>query len=164
MFTGQHVVVTGTSPWLAFEVEHLAAITQHVTVASAARSDGSRLLARLAKLSNVDVVRGRVVGLRGEAGLEAVLIEDRSEDVHEIAARAIFLCDDTVATVPDLLPGGVVDKQTGAILTVDGVNTVLPGLFAAGDVRVDSTPYLLCAAADGLRASSAADVFLAGSA
>ena len=164
LFTGQRVAATGTSPWLASEVEHLAELAAHVTVASSGSGDGWEASAdRLATLANVDVIAGRVSCLVGGVeGLESILLESPDAAVQRIAARALFLCDGAMACVPSQMPGGVLYGPSGRIRTVDGVTTDLPGLFVAGDVREGSRPYLLCAAADGLSAALSADALLRG--
>jgi thioredoxin reductase (NADPH) len=59
--------------------------------------------------------------------------------------------------VADLLPL----DQSGHIPTDIWMRTVLPGVFAAGDVRADSAAQAITAAGDGATAAIAAHRYLA---
>jgi len=166
LFAGQSVAVVGTSWWLATEVGELAAMTDRVNVLLPAQGPPGPqgAWAQVAGLANVHVVTGaRLVGVEGGSqGIATVVVERDGESEH-VAARGLFLCDDVMPSVPEGLPADLLD-ETGAIQTVDGAATAMAGLFAAGDVRAGSVPYLVSAAADGVRAALAASAFLAASA
>jgi thioredoxin reductase len=163
LHAGHDVAVAGSSWWLAAEVDHLASLAASVTVVLAGERPAGpgRVWDRSASLPNVRVVaNARVTGLDGGAqGIEAIAVERAGHGAERISVRALFLCDDSVPLVPAGLPDDV-RGAAGAAGTAEGVTTRLPGVFVAGDVRAGATPYLVAAAADGLRAALAADAFL----
>jgi thioredoxin reductase len=148
---------------LAAEVEHLAALAERVTIVLPGdRPAGPRpAWDAVAELPNVDVhTHARIVDLGSEGqGLATVVIDRVDQGTETVGAHALFLFDDEVPVVPGL-PDGLIDA-TGAVHAAGDGSTVLPGLFAAGGVRVGSLPYLVAAAADGRRAAAAAAAFLA---
>jgi thioredoxin reductase (NADPH) len=163
LFAGKPVAVAGAAWWLAAEVQHLAAVTERVTVVLAGERPNGPPEAwhRVAELANVEVhTRARITELEsGDQGLAAVVIDRAGQDTTRIAAHALFLFDDELPVTPGLPPG--LTDATGAISAAGDGSTALAGLFAAGGVRVGSLPYLVAAAADGRRAADAASAFLA---
>ncbi|HYC65452.1 MAG TPA: FAD-dependent oxidoreductase, partial [Reyranellaceae bacterium] len=63
LFTGQPVVVVGSGGWTTQEARELSALAERVTVVGGAA---------LPQADNVEAMGGRVVGLEGADGLEAV--------------------------------------------------------------------------------------------
>jgi thioredoxin reductase (NADPH) len=165
LFAGQSVAVAGSGYWLSTEVQHLASLAESVTaVLPGERPAGPRnLWTQAAGLANVRVItRARVAGLEADQqGLLGTVVVERDGDAAAtFPARALFLSDDEVASVPEGLPSELIEPS-GAIRTLDGVGTELSGLFAAGDVRAGSARYAVAAAADGTRAALAAGAFIA---
>ncbi len=60
----------------------------------------------------------------------------------------------------DYLKGILPLDDAGAIITNDRLGTVIPGIFAAGDVRHNSGRQVIAAAADGAVAAMSADRFI----
>ena len=56
---------------------------------------------------------------------------------------------------------GLVDMENGYIKTDDNMHTNLPGVFAAGDLRVKSLRQVVTAAADGAIAAMQAEHYIA---
>lgn len=56
---------------------------------------------------------------------------------------------------------GMIDMESGYIKTDDNMHTNLPGVFAAGDIRVKSLRQVVTAAADGAIAAMQAEHYLA---
>jgi thioredoxin reductase (NADPH) len=139
LFAGQRVAVVGDDEWAAQEAIELAGLAAHVTVLVPGRPRWSPGRAeRLA--GNVEVrTDAPVTALAGGAALTGVVLADGTE----VAATGVFAATGRTPRSA-LLPGGA----------------DTPGVFAAGDVRDGSAPYLVAAAADGLRAGLAAVEFL----
>lgn len=139
LFAGQRVAMAGDDEWAAHEALELAGVAAAVTVLVPQRPAWSAAAAeRLAAQPNVEVRTGAsVVGLSGEAALTGVALGDGVE----LPVTGLFVA---------------LGRAPRAEL-LDGAPT---GVFAAGDVRGDAAPYLLAAAADGLRAGLAAITFL----
>ena len=55
----------------------------------------------------------------------------------------------------------VIDMENGYIKTDDNMHTNIPGVFAAGDVRVKSLRQVVTAAADGAIAAMQAEHYIA---
>ena len=166
LFAGKSVAVAGSGRWLATEVQHLASLAESVTaVLPGEHPAGPQpVWARTADLANVHVVtHARVAGLEPDQQglLDTVVVEREGHAAMRLSARGLFLCDDEVPSVPEGLPGDVLEPS-GAIRTHDGVSTELSGMFAAGDVRAGSVGYAVAAAADGTRAALAAGAFISG--
>ena len=57
---------------------------------------------------------------------------------------------------------GKVKMENGYIVTDDNMKTDIPGVFAAGDVRVKSLRQVVTAAADGAIAATQAEKYIEG--
>jgi thioredoxin reductase (NADPH) len=92
--------------------------------------------------------------IQGKGGkLSAVLARDR-ESGEEMTFRpaAVFIY---IGLDPNsgFLEGAVERDKWGFIVTDDGFQTSLPGVFAAGDVRAGSTKQLGAAIGEGIAAA-----------
>ncbi len=143
----------------------------HVTLlvrgASLADSMSQYLVDKIATTDNIEVRTGtRVVGVDGEARLQTVgVVSTGSDTVEELPAAALFICiggtprtqatdhlslvrdrSGYLMTGTDLAPGAAPPGWPLARQPFP-LETNLPGLFAAGDVRSGSVKR--CAAATG---------------
>lgn len=57
---------------------------------------------------------------------------------------------------------GKVEMKNGYIVTDDNMKTNIPGVFAAGDIRVKSLRQVVTAAADGAIAATQAEKYIEG--
>jgi thioredoxin reductase len=160
LFAGQRVVVVGNDEWTALEAAELAALAAHVTVLVPGEPRWSAGAAqRLSALGGVEVrVDVHVSGLAGDGVLTGVTLADGGE----VAATGVFAYTGKAPRSAFLDAAfGSTALSRSASGSIDGdPATAVPGLFVAGDVRTGSTPYLVGAAADGLRAGLAAAAFL----
>jgi thioredoxin reductase (NADPH) len=94
-----------------------------------------------------------IVSLEGEGGrFSAVVTRDRSSgETHRFPAAAAFVF---IGLQPNSeFLGDAVKKDSGGFLaTSDTMETSMPGVFAAGDVRSGSTKQLGSAVGDGIAA------------
>ncbi len=113
------------------------------------------LIDRIASLPNVEIHEGtEVVGLEGQrsSGLETIIVEDRLTDKKlRYALKHLFLF---IGADPntDWLQGCLAIDDKGFVVT--GLNgrpleTSVPGIFAIGDVRANSTKRVAAAVGDG---------------
>ncbi|MEG0190597.1 MAG: FAD-dependent oxidoreductase, partial [Lachnospiraceae bacterium] len=66
-----------------------------------------------------------------------------------------------IGTVPNSsLFEGVLDMERGYIKTDDDMRTNIPGVYAAGDIRVKSLRQVVTAAADGAIAAMQAEKYI----
>ena len=142
------VVVAGADRWAVEEARELAATASAVTLVT--QGEAAPLADGFA------VVAGRIVGLDGAAGLDAVTVQpaDGSAPVR-LPTQAVFV---QTGRRPDLAfaPRGLACDPDGRLVTDATGQTGLPGLFAAGDARAGTDRTLATAMADGGRAAASA--------
>jgi thioredoxin reductase len=145
LFVGKPVAVLGEDEWAAAEAVELAELVERVTVLVPGTPRWSPATdTRLAANPKIEVrPRTSVVQLRGDGVLTGLLLDGAEGTESELAAAGLFVY--------------LGQRRRDGLL--DGLALDQPGLFVAGDVRPDAAPYLLSAAADGLRAGLAASEF-----
>jgi thioredoxin reductase (NADPH) len=123
------------------------------------------LVDKIGKAANIEVrCRTEVVGCRGEGHLEALTLADRTSGrVEEVLAGWLFIF---VGAIPrtDWLGDSVVRDGKGFVVTGPdliaqnrwalprppyALETSVPGVFAAGDVRLDSMKRVASAVGEG---------------
>src|SRR6266702_1259119 len=171
--TGSQVVVVGGGNSAGQAVVRFSRYAQRVTLLVRGRDLGASmsqyLIDQVTAIPNVDVrVRTQVVGLEADDRLRAVIVRagDNTEPVP-LLADALFICIGGVPRTPrtDGAAGiGLVTNTAGYLMTGSDaasdpggswplpreplpLETNLPGVFAAGDVRCGSVKR--CAAAIG---------------
>ena len=147
MFAGQNVVVTGDDRWTAHEALELADTAAQVTLVGAA-PDAPHAAGNLA------TVLGRIVELRGAAGLESVIVEHAGAR-QELPATGLFAYQDRRPQLGFL--GEPLPTDARGWVLVDGtLQTRVPFIFAIGDVRSGSAESVAGAVSDGRAAGLAA--------
>jgi thioredoxin reductase (NADPH) len=144
LYAGQPVVVAGAAGWAPHEAEALVGIAGEITVL------GTPTVELPAEIKIMD---GRIVGLEGADGLQAVLVE--SDGARKaVPANAVFVY---VGQSPaaEFLPESLARDAAGHIVVDDEGRTSVPLVFAAGDVRAGTRQYLADAIADGQRVAKA---------
>ena len=119
---------------------------------------GTHTLAEKVKaLENVELVMSHVVTeIKGEARVSALTVENRKNgSTHQILLDGIFIA---VGTVPntDLVKEQLPLDDQGYVVTDDAMQTALPGVFAAGDLRQKLLRQVITAASDGAVAAFSA--------
>jgi thioredoxin reductase (NADPH) len=169
--TGEHVFVVGAGNSAGQAAVHLARYARHVTMivrgAGLAASMSDYLVKTIEATPNIDVrLRTTVVDGDGVGRLRGlVLHEDVTGRVETVAAAALFVL---VGATPhtDWLPKGIDRDDQGFILTGQDLpssrsgqrlrtraplplETSMPGVFAAGDVRHGSVKRVASAVGEG---------------
>ena len=123
------------------------------------------LIDKISAATNIEVrCRTEVVGCRGDGHLEALTLADRASDrVEEVQASWLFVFAGASPRT-EWLGGSVVRDEKGFIITGPdliaagrwslarppfALETSVPGLFAAGDVRFDSMKRVASAVGEG---------------
>lgn len=118
---------------------------------------------RLAAHPKIQLVWNKVVKqIQGEAFVERVLLADtRGGGDLEIAASGLFVY---IGSNPNTewLRADIVRNDQGYIITDERMQTSLPGVFAAGDVRRTPLRQVVTAVADGAVAAVEAEKYLGG--
>ena len=116
---------------------------------------------RLKKNDKVAIcLNTEIKALHGNGKLETVTVVDKtSDEEQELAVDGIFV---NIGVIPntELFKGQVEMDEGGRIIAGEDCRTNLPGVFAAGDVRVKEIRQLTTAAADGTTAALLAEQYL----
>ena len=157
-YRGKNVVVIGGGNSAGEESIFLTKFAKHVTVVTRdTKLTASQVIVR--KLENNDrisiVTNATPTGFAtDEAGHLRALRVDRDGAADEIAADGAFVF---IGLTPNsALVADVVDLDaTGFVVADPGMQTSLPGVFVAGDVRSGSTKQAASAAGEGAAAALA---------
>jgi thioredoxin reductase (NADPH) len=175
----QHVVVVGGANSAGQSAVHFSAYAQQVTMLvrgpSLERSMSHYLIEQIAALENVEVRTGsQAVAAHGEAGrLERLRVASVDGGEYELDADVCFVF---IGAVPhtDWLDGVVARDDHGFILAGPDVHTAgwplkrdpflletsVPGVFVAGDVRARSIKRVASAVGEGSMAVSLVHQYL----
>lgn len=170
-FKGKEVFVIGGGHSAADEALYLTRFARKVTVAvrrdrfSCAKTTAEKVLAhpQIEVLFHTELVR-----VRGDKALEGVtLYNNQTGETTEYRALetdgafGVFIF---IGYQPSTaaLKGHVALDEDGYVLTNRLMETDVPGVFAAGDLRRKSLRQLVTAAADGAIAATEAERFLSG--
>ncbi len=163
LFRGREVAVVGGGDSALDEALYLANICSRVHLVH--RRDefrGSRHAQdRVRARSNITLhLSSLVTALRGEKRLESIDLTSRKDgSVTSLAVTGLFIY---VGSVPNTTwcEGVVRLDEQGFVITDDRLRTGVPGLFAAGDVRVTPLRQIATAVADGALAAMSAHDYL----
>ena len=162
-FRGQRVGVLGGGNSALEESLYLAKIASQVHIIH--RRDEFRgapiYLSRLDMLDNVHLERSTIItALHGSDQLEGVTVKrlrDETEEFLPLDGLFIF-----IGFVPagGYLPEGLGLDAQGFIVTGTEMQTNIPGVFAAGDIRSKRCRQVVTAVGDGATAANSAHIYL----
>jgi thioredoxin reductase (NADPH) len=144
LFAGLPVVVAGAAGWATQEARELAGVAGGVTVVDDSPAETP---------ADIERISGRIVGLEGTNGLESVVVESGGQR-KSIPASAVFVYVNQ-SPAAEFLPDSLARDTTGHIVVDAEGRTSVPTVYAVGDVRAGTRPYLNEAVADGERAAKA---------
>jgi thioredoxin reductase (NADPH) len=166
LFRGQAVAMVGGGDSALLETLELGGHdVQVVLVQDGEALTGQETYARrVAESAHVEVRTGSVVEeILGDGSVAGIRIRDlASGETSDVGVAAVFVHAGRVPNTA-LLQGVVALDAEGRVPTDAWMRTELPGLFAAGDIRSDSSGQAVSAAGDGATAAVAAHRYLAGS-
>jgi thioredoxin reductase (NADPH) len=104
-----------------------------------------------------DTVPVRILGEKDVEGIE--LKNVKTGDTHRQAVRGVFVF---IGTIPntELVKGQIKLDRNGFIVTDENMQTSIPGVFAAGDIRSKLFRQISTAVGEGAAASYAAEKYL----
>jgi thioredoxin reductase (NADPH) len=161
LYRGKDVIVVGDDQWAQQEAIDLAGMAGHVTLirTDEAAAPAGKRADKLATLSNITLISGRVVGLEGTQALAAVIVERGSERERR-AADAVFVRTNRRAALG--FAANLLKLHAHGSACVDGdLRTSDPWAYAAGDVRFGAPERVPAAIADGQHAGMAVARLLA---
>lgn len=164
-FRDRDVVIVGGGNTAVADAIYMARIARKVYVVH--RRDALRATAiyhrMLEETENVEFIWNSGIKelLAKDGMLGGVLVEHvESGDISEVNCSGLFVA---VGTVPntEFLGGALELDPTGYIVAGESGETGIPGVFAAGDVRVKPLRQVATAIADGANTAEAAAEYLA---
>lgn len=182
---GDHVIIVGgansAGQAAVFFARHAARVTMAVRGDSLQRSMSSYLIDQIAAIDTIEVrLRTRVTACEGLDHLQCVTLVDADgrQEVIESGHLFVFI---GAAPLTDWLPGAVLRDPAGFVLTgpalvADGrrppgwdadrdpylLESSIPGVFVAGDVRGQSVKRVASAVGEGALAVTLVHRYLAG--
>ncbi|HUW40562.1 MAG TPA: FAD-dependent oxidoreductase [Rectinemataceae bacterium] len=160
-FRGKRMLVVGGGDAACDEAMYLSKLADKVIMIH--RKDRFRaqrsLAERVLRNPNIEVRFGTVVEeIRGDKKVESVLLRQEGKGEYEESVAAVFVF---VGSIPQsaLAPEARKD-EAGSLFADERMQTSVPGLFAAGDVRVTPFRQLVTAAADGAVAAHSAAQYI----
>jgi len=150
LHAGQPVVVAGADRWARHEAHELLATAGSVTLVTQDEP--------ATDLAGVTVLAGRIAGLDGAGGLEAVAVRPADGGPPlRLPARAVFVQTGRRPAL-DFAPPELARDDDGRVLADETGRTNLPCLFVAGDARAAAPRTLAGARCDGKRAAAGVPV------
>ncbi len=155
-YKDQNVMVVGGGNSGFQEALFLTKFVSNVSILEFSESPlaSSILQEKVARMPSMDVrTRTTVKEFRGDTKLRSVLVEDiRTGQVTEESPGGVFVF---IGLDPntDFLSGTVETDKQGFIVTGPTLETSIPGVFAAGDVRAGSTKQVASAVGEGATAA-----------
>jgi len=156
MFQGEHVVVVGGADSAFQEAITLAGMAGKVTLLMRGASSRARpsLIERVRSKSNVTIVPETVVeaitGTNTVDGIRVRSTKDGSTSKIDCAGVFVFI---GLTPNSEPAPAAVQRSASGHIVTDANLQTVVPGIFAAGAVRAGYSGRLTDAEAEGRKAA-----------
>lgn len=163
-FRGKHAIVYGGGDAALQDALYLSNICGRVTVVCRRDSlDATAAVVDAARAAgNVEILmRRRVVALHEEDGrLSGVTLRDLdTRETEDVGAQALFVA---IGNVPNSeLFAGQLELAGEYIVANEDCETGIPGVFAAGDVRVKRLRQVVTAVADGAIAGEGAAALIA---
>jgi thioredoxin reductase (NADPH) len=151
-YRGKEVLVVGGGNSAGEESIFLTRFASKVTIATRDKELSASKVVRekVAENSQIEVLTDTSPSaFKGDSRLRSVVLQDRqSGEEREVAPDGVFVF---VGLAPntDLVKGVVDLDEAGFIQTDVGLQTSMPGVFAAGDVRAGSTKQAASAAGEG---------------
>jgi thioredoxin reductase (NADPH) len=182
----EHVYIAGGGNSAGQAVMHFAPAASRITMvvreASLTQSLSQYLIDRIRAAPNVDVLlRTDITALHGDRALEEITLVDRSTGAERrVPARWLFVCIGGVPQTDWAQEVGIIRDETGYLVTGPDLTignelpaswpldrapyyleTSVPGVFAAGDVRHGSVKRCASAVGEGAMAVAFVHRYLA---
>lgn len=116
---------------------------------------------KVSTIKNIEVILNTVVKeIKGKSTIEAITIYDnKSNQETQLQLDGLFIY---VGSIPntDFIKGVIKLDEEGYIITSENLETNIPGIFAAGDVRKKSLRQISTSVGDGALAAITAERYL----
>jgi thioredoxin reductase (NADPH) len=164
-YKDQEIIVVGGGDTAVQEADFLTKFASKVTVVH--RRDQLRATKILQEKAFANkrvefLWNSQVEEIKGENGVDKVIIKDNSGNKSEMAVTGVFVL---IGTIPnnDILPLDQLGAdEFGFIQTDEEMRTKVPGVMAVGDIRSKTVRQVVNAAGEGAVAAIAAEHYLNG--
>jgi thioredoxin reductase (NADPH) len=161
-FKGRRILVVGGGDAACDEAQYLSRLTD--TVILIHRKSMFRAQKALAErtLANPHITvrfNTRLLEIKGEAKVTSVIL-DGPEGPREEPADAVFIFAGSLPQTAAVKNLGARLDETGYVITGQNMETSVPGLFAAGDVRSGPFRQVVVAAGEGAVAAHGAAAYI----
>jgi alkyl hydroperoxide reductase subunit F len=162
LFTGQKVAVIGGGNSALEAADDMVKIAEHVYLVSLTTLTGSQILIdRVVDSPNLTVFKEHeVIAIEGESRVEDIVISDlKSGEEKRLKVGGIFI---EIGLLPNSEITGRITKlnDLGEVEINCANETVVPGLFAAGDVTNVVEKQIVVAAGEGAKATLQAHKYI----
>jgi alkyl hydroperoxide reductase subunit F len=155
LFEGMNVAVVGGGNSALEAADDLIKIAEHVYLISLTPLTGDQVLIdKIKEASNLTLyTEHETLSISGDNFVSRITVKDvRSNEIRELDVQGIFV---EIGLIPnsDLAKGIVPFNRLGEIEVTCDCETVVPGLFAAGDVTSTPEKQIIIAAGEGAKAA-----------
>lgn len=163
-FTDLDVAVIGGGDSAITEAIYLTKFVNSLTIIH--RRDAFRaaksLQERVFSNEKIKIIwNSEVIEAKGDEILEGLVLRNKvTGEISEIEVNGVFVFVG-LKPLSDIFKGVLDMDERGYILTDMDMRTNVPGVFAAGDIRVKSLRQVITAASDGATAAFAAEKYIA---
>lgn len=159
-YADENIIVVGEDEQAAEEALTLAEIAKSVCLVMSAEDlklDWS-LQGALEARDNVTIRSGlRLKEIVGEEAVTGAVFSGVENGEHRLDAAGVFLYLHGAAPATEFLEGALATDDRGYLTTDEMMQTSVPGVFAAGDVRSKQVRQMVVACAEGCTAALAAE-------
>lgn len=159
-FRDKTVVVVGGGDTAVEEALYLSKLAKKVYLVHRGKTlRASRILQdRLTSGSGIELIWNTIITeIRGNGSVVEGVISKNTEtgEINEVPADGLFIF---IGYLPSnaLVPSGIRKNEQGFVITDEKCETNIPGIFAAGDLRLKFANQIVVAAADGCISALAA--------
>jgi len=163
LYAGEVVAVSGSDDWALTEAIYLTDHAERVLVIEpeSEPSAAAPLCERVADHPDVEVrTATEIRGVGGEDVLEHLELVDRSTGQDYVEAVGGLYVQHGIEPETGVLPESVGRTDRGTVAVDQSLESTVPGLFAAGDVRQSSPRTVAAALGDGVTACRSAERYL----
>lgn len=165
LYADEIVAVSGGDDWALTDALYLTEHADSVVVIEQEPqlSAGESLRERVVDHPDIEVrTDTEIRGVAGEDVLERLELFDRDKGVEYVEAVGGLYVQHGIEPETSFLPESVQRTDCGAVAVDQSLATVVPGLFAAGDIRQSSPRTVAAALGDGVTACHSAARYLDG--
>lgn len=162
-YRDMHVAVVGGGNTAVQEASHLTKFASRVTLIHRRDTLRATKIVQEKAFANdrIDFIwNSQVTAIEGQKGVERIRIKDTAGLETTLAVDGIFIL---IGVLPnnEMLPLELLKaEKNGFVPTDNETRTVIPGVFAAGDIRDKEVRQIVNAAGEGATAVLAAEQFL----